>query len=370
MLTRRSFSRRLGFAGAVSLWTEAALAQRALVRGHFPPGTVWLNANENPDGPGAAAIEAMNKVVPHSWRYHYQEFGEFYARVARSEGLQAEQVLVGAGSTEILHAAIDVFTSPDRPLITLHPTFEMPEAVTRALGRPVLKVPLSPRHAADVKRMAEEAEKARGGLLYLCNPNNPTSTITRKNDLRWLVANLPPNTVLLVDEAYIHFSDDPELESALGFVRDGKDVIVVRTFSKIYGMAGLRVGFGCAKPEFIERMTPFRDNVVSVVSARAVAAALEEGGQFVSGRRARTRRIRGALCDWLREREIGYIEPNANFIMIDVRRDVRQVIPEMVRRGVAPGRPFPPLDTMLRVTIGTAEDMEKFKQVFMEVYKA
>lgn len=369
-MTRRLFGKRLALSAMASFWTEAALAQRALVSGDVPPGTVWLNANENPEGPCRAALEAMAEALGATGRYHYQEYRDFVAAIARSEGLEARQVLVGAGSSEVLQVAVWAFTGPARPLIYSEPTFELPIGIARALGHPVIPVPLTEAYGADVKRMAAEAEKAGGGLIYLCNPNNPTSTITPKGDIAWLVANLPPETVLLIDEAYIHFSTDPQLESALGYVCQDKEVIVTRTFSKIYGMAGLRVGFGCARPELITRLGALRSNVVSYVSARAVLAALSQLPDMLDERRARLAAVRGDLCDWLREREIGYLEPHANFVMIDVRRDVREVIPELVRRGVAPGRPFPPLTHMLRVSIGTAAEMEKFKRAFAEVYRA
>jgi histidinol-phosphate aminotransferase len=369
-MTRRSFGKRLAFGATATLWTEAALAQRALVSGEVPPDTVWLNANENPEGPCRAALEAMAEALATTGRYHYQEYRDFVAAIARSEGLEPQQVLVGAGSSEILQVAVWAFTGPSRPLIYPEPTFELPISLTRALGHPAIPVPLTESYAADVKRMAAEAEKAGGGLIYLCNPNNPTSTITPKDDIAWLVANLPPQTVAMIDEAYIHFSTDPELESALGYVCQEKDVLVTRTFSKIYGMAGLRVGFGCARAGLIARLSALRNNVVSYVSARAVLAALSQLPDMLTDRRERLAAIRRDLCQWLREREIDYLEPHANFVMIDVRRDVREVIPELVRRGVAPGRPFPPLQNMLRVSIGTAAEMEKFKRAFSEVYRA
>lgn len=369
MITRRGFARAVA-AITAGAWSERALAQRALVRGELARDMVWLNANENPDGPCPKAIEAMREVLAHSWRYHYQEFGDFYAAVARSEGLSREEVLVGAGSSEILHAAIDVFTAPDRPLITMWPTFEAPDGIARALGRPVIRVPLTGRYAADVKGMAAEAAKAGGGLIYLRNPNNPTGAVTPRSDIEWLMANLPANTVVLIDEAYIHFGDTPDLATALPYVKQGKDVIVARTFSKIYGMAGLRVGFGCAKPHFIRRMEPFRDNVISIVSARAARAALEEAATLIPERRARVARLRDELCAWLKQHGFGFIESHANFVMIDVGRDVRDLLPAMYRKGVAPGRPFPPLDHMLRVSIGTAGEMEKFREVLLQVTRA
>ncbi|MEK7406391.1 MAG: aminotransferase class I/II-fold pyridoxal phosphate-dependent enzyme [Acidobacteriota bacterium] len=369
MISRRRFTGKLAWLGAAaSMGAERALAQRSLLERKAPPGMVWLNANENPDGPCPAAIKAMSEALPLAWRYHYQEMPDVYAAIARNEQLEPAQVLVGAGSAEILHIAVDAFTSPTRPLITPVPTFEAPIDITAALGRKVIRVPLTKDYAADVRRLAEEATRAGGGVIYLCNPNNPTANLTPKAEVAWLAQNLPRDTVLLVDEAYLHFVEGYEEISALPYVRQGKEVVVTRTFSKIYGMAGLRVGFGCARPDLIQRMRPFRAGVISYVSARAVLAALEEGPRPIAERRARLARVRGGLCEWLRQKKLGYIEPQANFMMIDVGRDVRELGQALWEKGIAVGRPFPPLDHMLRVTIGAEQDMAKFRAAFEQVY--
>ncbi len=371
MLTRRGFAARFGLGLAAGrMLPEMAYAQRALIPGDLPKDMVWLNANENPAGPPKSSIQAMIEVLPSAGRYHYQEGRDFYSALARSEDLAPENILTGSGSSEMLHAAVDAFTAPDRPLILMHPTFEGPGEVARGLNRKVIRVPLTPQYQADVRKLAEEAGKSGGGLIYVCNPNNPTSTITPKAEIAWLVQNLPPDTVLLVDEAYIHFSDSPDLATALPYVRQGKNVVVARTFSKIFGMAGLRAGFVCARPELIERMQPFRNNILSVVAMRAVLAALAETGTLIPERRATNARIRRELCDWLHERGLTYLEPHANFMMIDVGRDAREFITKMPPMGVAVGRPFPPLDRMLRVTIGSDQDMQKFREVFWKVYQA
>jgi len=371
MLTRRGFA-GFGLAALTGrMLPEAAYAQRAAVHGKLPADMVWLNANENPEGPPRSSIEAMAKVLPEGGRYHYQEFGEFYAAVARSEDLSADQILIGAGSSEVLHAAIDAFTSPTRPLITVAPTYEGPiDLTSRGLNRTVQQVSLEPPYVPDVKKLVEHAGKAAASLIYICNPNNPTSSVTPKKDLAWMIENLPPDTVLLIDEAYAHFADTPEFESALGYVRQGKNVVVTRTFSKIYGMAGLRAGFAASTPELIARMAPFRNNVISIVTVRAVLAALEEARTLIPERRAKFIRIRRELCAWLRDRGLSYIEPQANFIMIDVGRDAREFISAMPPRGVAVGRPFPPMTNFLRVSIGSDRDMAKFREVFWSVYKA
>lgn len=370
MLTRRGFA-GVGLAAlAGRMMPEMAYAQRAAVHGTLPKDMVWLNANENPDGPPQSSIEAMMKVLPEGGRYHYQEFHSFYATVAHSEDLTPDEILVGSGSSEILHAAVDAFTSPTRPLITIAPTYEGPvDVAAKGLGRKVVRVPLEPPYVPDVKRLVKEADSAGGGLIYLCNPNNPTATVTPKKDLAWMVENLPPNTIALIDEAYIHFGDTPELESALGYVRQSKNVVVTRTFSKIYGMAGLRAGFGCASPELIAKMAPFRNNVISIVTARAVLAALAEARTLVPERRAKLIRIRRELCAWLRERQVPYIDTQANFLMIDVGRDAREFIENMPAKGVAVGRPFPPMTSFLRVSIGSDHDMARFRDVFWSVYK-
>jgi histidinol-phosphate aminotransferase len=370
MITRRNFAARIGAAVAAGrMLPEMAYAQRAMIQGNLPPNMVWLNANENPLGPPKSSLAAMADVLPASGRYHYQEVRDFYAALAHSEDLQPENVLVGSGSSEMLHAAVEAFTSPDRPMIVMYPTYEGPPEVARALQRQVVKVPLLPDYSADVRKLAEAADKMRGGLIYMCNPNNPTSAITPKAEVSWLVRNLPADTVLLIDEAYIHFGESKDLESALPYVRQGKNVVVARTFSKIYGMAGVRAGFVCAPPELIERMRPFRNNVLSIIAIRAVLAALGESHTLIPERCAVNAHVRAELCSWLRERKLAYIEPQANFMMIDVGRNAREFITKMPPMGVAVGRPFPPLDNMLRVTIGTGEEMQKFRDVFWRVYQ-
>jgi histidinol-phosphate aminotransferase len=370
VLTRRVFTAGAALAAGRML-TEAALAQRAAVPlADLPKDMVWLNANENPLGPPRAAIEAMTQALPTTGRYHYQEYRDFYAELARSEELAPEQVLVGAGSSEVLHAAVDAFTSAEKPLVSITPTYEGPIDVTRGYGREVIRVPLTVAYTADVKALVEAAERTKAGLIYLCNPNNPTGTVTPKGDIEWLVSNLPKGAIALIDEAYVHFAETPEMESALKHVRAGKDVVVTRTFSKIHGMAGLRAGFACARGELIRAMSPFRNNVISYVAVRAVLAALADTPNFLPQRRAAILKTRRELYGWLRERDLDYIESHANFVMIDLKRDIRPIIMAMPPKGVAVGRPFPPMDTFLRVSIGTDADMAKFREVFWSVYQA
>lgn len=370
-INRRGFARDLGTLTVLGPFMgELFLAGRATGSTAMRSDMIWLDANENPAGPPPSALSAIINGAASTARYHFDEFAGFAEAIADSEGLASEQVLFGIGSGEIINAAICAFASASRPLITATPTYEIPIEFAKKLGKSVIQVRLTKDWEFPVKKLAEEAAKAGGGLIYLCNPNNPTSSRTSKQDLNWLVCNLPLNTILLVDEAYIHFADPGEIESAMKYVKDSRNVIVTRTFSKIYGMAGARAGFGCAKADLIREMNQFRNNVIPILGLRAAMAALGERAALIPSRRASVSRIRSEMCEWLRQKNIQYVQPYANFIMIDIGRDVRSFGTEMFGRGVAVGRPFPPFYHMLRVTLGTDQEMVRFREVFWEVYTA
>jgi histidinol-phosphate aminotransferase len=331
------------------------------------PEPLWLNANEYPEGPPVASVAAMNATLGQSNRYHYSEFDAFYRSLAENLRLGSDNLLLGAGSSEVLHCAVEAFVTRDQPFITSWPSFEMGAELAAAKGYQVIKIPLTSQYAADVRALAAAASRAGGGLIYICNPNNPTSSVTLPRDIKWLVDNLPARTNLLIDEAYIHFAAASESDTAMDLLARGRNIMVLRTFSKIYGMAGLRIGFVAATPELIKRMMPYRNNVISIVSVRAVQAALQVGAKLISQRRDYIRRNRDEFVAWCSRNRIKYIEPNANFIMIDTQRDVRNVVSKLVARGVVPGRPFPVYETMLRVTIGSADEMAKFTNIFADV---
>lgn len=369
MVTRRSFMRNVGVLGAAGVYFgESLVAPNAAQAAVEKSTTVWLDSNENPAGPPAAAIDAMVKGAPASWRYHFDEFDDFSRAIAKSEQVSPQQVMFGVGSSEVIASAICAFATTAKPMITASPTYDIIVALARSLGRPVIEVPLTAQWSYPVKEFAAAAEKAGGGMIYLCNPNNPTGSITANDDIRWLVNNLPPDTVLFVDEAYLEFADPALVESAIKYVREDKNIVIARTFSKIFGMAGVRSGYGCARADLIAAIHPFMDNVIPFVAVRASMAALQEKATLVSERRKANARVRGELCQWLDERKIRYIPTHTNFVMIDVKRDVREFGAAMLRQGVAVGRPFPPLQNMLRVTIGTDENMQRFREVFSKVH--
>ena len=364
MLTRRHFG-VLSFSALAA--GEAAFARRYLEGSKFPTNLTLINSNENPEGPPPVSIEAMKSALALGGRYRDQDMDALAGEIAAMEKIRPEEVMMASGSSEALNCALYAFTSKKTPVITCIPVYEQPIWMSQVMGHGLVTPPLKSDYTFDVQRLAEESKKTEGGLIYVCNPNNPTSTITPTAAIDWLVANMHENAILAVDEAYIHF--DPKVASAMKHVSAGKRVIVFRTFSKIYGMAGLRVGLACANTDLIGKMVPYRSNSISVVGVYAASAAINDPS-VVTGRRQRLNGTRDKVCAWLRQQGFETLEPHTNFFMIDLRRDVRPVIEGMMKQGVAVGRPFPPLNTMLRVTVGSEADMAKFRSAFANVMRA
>ncbi|HLX08711.1 MAG TPA: histidinol-phosphate transaminase [Thermoanaerobaculia bacterium] len=333
-----------------------------------PGDVVRLSSNENPYGPSAAAFDAMREAFGLAWRYPDEHLDALAEDLARLHGVERGQVLLGAGSSEILQLAALAFTAPGRPVVVAEPTFESLPRHARHHGAEALAVPLTADYRHDLPKMLAAAPDP--GLLYVCNPNNPTASITPKAELRSLLARVPERTVVLVDEAYHHFVEDRDYESVLPLVAAHPNLLVTRTFSKIYGMAGMRCGYGVAQPALISRLSEHqaRDSV-NVLGLAAARASLRDAEQVSRGRRL-NREVKTALYGELDRLGLAYIRSEANFLMIDVRRPVPPVIQALRGRNVEVGREFPALPHHLRVTIGTTEQMQAFVAAFRQVMAA
>ena len=238
--SRRNFARfssMLAAGAAIPFFNESAMAQLSMI-GPLPADAVKINANENPLGPCKEAAEAIHGVVQKGGRYMYEETFSFASTLAEVEGLKASYVMPFAGSSDPLHRAVLAYTSPTKSFVMGDPGYEAGQRAAQFIGAKVHRVPLTKDFKHDVKAMATADPNA--GLIYICNPNNPTGTITPKVDIEWLVKNKPAGSLLLLDEAYIHLSHSAVPGSYL--IAQDKDVIILRTFSKLYGMAGLRAG--------------------------------------------------------------------------------------------------------------------------------
>src|SRR5438093_7766204 len=270
-ISRRDFARLLGAGAAAALVRPAG--SFAKQSDHIPApsavGVVRLSANENPYGPSQKALKAMTDSFTLACRYPDEHNNVLIEKLAKLNGVDHHQILLGDGSSEILKLCAETFTGKDRgPLVAADPTFEAILSQATVNSAEVVKVPLTSSFAHDLPKMLSAAKR---GLIYICNPNNPTASITPKGELRDFIAQTPPKIMLLVDEAYFHFADSPDYESVIPLVKDHSNLIVSRTFSKVYGMAGLRCGYCVAQKETIERMR--RNQMWDSVNCMALAAA-------------------------------------------------------------------------------------------------
>src|SRR2546421_8616773 len=328
-------------------------------------GIVRLSANENPYGPCPKALQAMTDSFGLACRYPDEHNNVLIDKLAKLNGVNHDQILLGDGSGEILKLCAETFTRPQNgKLVAADPTFEAILNNATANGAEVAKVPLTSGFAHDLPKMLTAA---KGGLIYICNPNNPTASITPKDELHEFIVKTTPDTMILVDEAYFHYADSPDYESVIPLVEERPNLIVSRTFSKIYGMAGLRCGYCVAQKETVERMR--RNQMWDSVNCMALAAAtasLDDPDQVTNSKRS-TNEARQFTTSELDKMGYKQIPSQANFIMFDCKRPVVPIIQAMKERNVHVGRVFPALPNHMRLTIGKRSEMESFFAAFREV---
>ena len=361
-LSRRSFLRdSVLVAGAAGIGmpalARADAAPPALAAAGMP--LVQIGANEYPDGPSAAALKAIVEIAPQGGRYLFESQLELLGELSRQLGVGMNHMMPYAGSTEPLDYAMLAFTSPQKPLVTADPTFESGWRAAERNGARVIKVPLRKDWSHDVQAMC--AADAQAGVIYICNPNNPTGSVTSRQDIEYALAHKPAGSVLLVDEAYIHFSDSAA--SVVDMVAAGEDVVVLRTFSKLYGMAGIRLGYAVARPDLLDKLKHYSINSLPVTAVAAGLASLRDP-QLVPARRARNTALREDVVAWLTDRGYSCSASESNCFMLDVKRPAQEFIDAMATYGVMVGRSWPGFPTQSRITIGTPDDMARFKQAF------
>jgi len=369
-LRARGFSRRhfgriatmLGAGAAVlPFYNEPALAQLSAVSGEVSPDAVKINANENPLGPCAEACAAIHAIAQKGGRYLYEETFEFQKTMADVEGLKPDYVQPFAGSSAPLHQAVLALTSPTKPFVTASPGYEAGERAAKFIGAKVIAVPLTSSYAHDVRAMAAASPDA--GLIYVCNPNNPTGTLTSREDIEWLLANKPKGSILLLDEAYIHIAGAPMCSD---LVAKDKELIILRTFSKIYGMAGIRAGAALGRPDLLQRIVPYSSGAMPVTAMAAATASLKSKS-VVPERRKIIGDTRADVLGFLEKHRFKYVPSVSNKFMVDVRRPGGEIIEAMRKENVYIGRVWPAWPTYVRVSIGTPQEMEKFKTAFLKV---
>ncbi len=375
-ISRRRFAQLLGAGAACAVVRPALTLAKPVQQPATHPvrtGIVRLSSNENPYGPSPKALKAMSDSFGLACRYPDEHAEALVAALAKMNNVEPGQILLGDGSGEILKLCADVFTGPltnsnaaaDRgALVAADPTFEAILYHAKLNAAEIVRVPLTSSYSHDLPKMMAAT---KDGLVYICNPNNPTASISPKNEVREFIEKAPARTMILVDEAYHHYADSSDYESAIPLVRDHPNLIVTRTFSKIYGMAGLRCGYCVAQSLAIERLRVRQawdsTNIMALAAARA---SLDDPDLVRKGRQLNSE-TRAFTISELEKMGYTTIPSQANFIMIDVKRPVVPLIPSLLNHKVEVGRLFPAMPNHLRLTIGKKAEMEAFLAAFRQV---
>jgi histidinol-phosphate aminotransferase len=352
-------ARRRGMGGAADMGEMRQL----------PPDTIVISSNENPLGPAQAARTAMADATALGGRYDKTGVARAtVTTISEQFGLKPGYVELYPGSGGPLDMALMSNISPDHGLVCADPSYEQGPRAAAAAKAPLKMVPLTSTYAHDVKAMV--AADPNAGAFYIVNPNNPTGTMTPRQDILWLLKNKPTGSVVIVDEAYFHFSND---ESIIDQVAADQDIIVLRTFSKIYGMAGIRAGFAFARPDLLARFQSISPEIrlrsvasVSLISAAGAGASLRDPTLVPTRRKINTDN-REATLEFLEKGGYKYLPGSqANFFMVDVKRSGREFQQNMLNEKIAIGRTWKALPSFVRVTVGTADEMAKFQAAFVK----
>ncbi len=354
-------------AAAQSLLTAPAFAQQQAARGI--KGATRIGANECWTGPFPAGVEAIRESAAFgNWYDPDNYMGDLVSTVAKVEGLPEETVRVWPGSGGPLVSIVAAYCSPTKGLVTADPTFESAWRTADYVKAPIAKAPQAIGKGSDVKAML--AANPNAGLYYICSPNNPTGTVTPLADIKWLLDNKPADAMLLVDEAYLHFSGAP---SAATFLAGRKDLIVMRTFSKLFGMAGVRLGLTFADPEVQKRIMLFGPAAGGIsITAMACGNAVYTQADLIKARRAEMIANREETIAWLTKKGI-MVHPGsqANMFMVDWKtKPAKEMQTALLAENIQIGRNWPIWPTVSRVTVGSAADMAKFRAAMDKTYKA
>jgi histidinol-phosphate aminotransferase len=378
-ISRRSFVATLGATGAgalglplinwrghESLYAFQGVADRRADRMLAErPGMIRLDSNENPNGPGERVFETIRRSLTKSNRYPVKAEDDLIAAIAQVNGVKPENIILGCGSGELLRAAVYAFTTTDHGLVSPEPTFEAPGNFAKFLGRPVMAPKVDSELKLDLNAMTDSAKGA--GLVFFCNPNNPTATVHGKAAVQQYidaVNKISPQTIVLVDEAYHEYVEDPSYSTAIPLALANPRVVVTRTFSKVFGIAGLRIGYAVGQPAVVAKMASWllgsNTNQLGLIAATAAVT----DAPHIALEQKRNRATRAFTRKFFQDAGFKVFGSDANFMMVDIHRDSKAFKLECVKHNVAVGRQFPALPNYVRVSIGTMEEMKKALPVF------
>jgi histidinol-phosphate aminotransferase len=362
MISRRSLFKAAGFTAAVAAtsgFPDSLLTWAEPLREQSPGGPILLNSNENAYGPFPSVL-AMPSPFRDANRYPDFSVEQLVKRLAKTHNVNADQIIIGCGSTEILKLAVSAFTGPGKKLVMATPTFEAVGFYANATKADVVKVPLAASYAHALVAMGIEAQKDPG-LVYICNPNNPTGSVTPRRSLESFIRELPKNCYVLMDEAYHDFvTVSADYASFIESSVHDDRVIVARTFSKIFGMAGLRLGYAVASPATAKLLRVHQQqDSINIFALRCGATSLDDPDERQIAA-TRNNNDREAFMHEASVRKITAIPSWTNFVMINSLRPVKTVIEHFNQNNIRIGRPFPPMDTFARISLGKPDQMKAF----------
>jgi histidinol-phosphate aminotransferase len=379
-VSRRTFFRTLGIGGAGLVGSRfltqeelTLFAQQGGGRRPYDPSEIRISSNENPRGPGEAALEAIRGRVNVRVGRYPDNIQELNATIARILGGKPENVLIATGSGSELEAAARSYTGPGKFLVNGSPSYSSTDRTAQNTMKAEVKlVPLTKDLKLDLNAMATMAKGA--GFVFICNPNNPTSTIYSAKEIGDFIAKVKaasPNTAIHIDEAYIDYHDTPSLPTAAPYTLQYPDVFLTRTFSKAYGMAGLRLGYAYGQPGTLKKLSDaWGLGSVNTLTAAAAIASLNDTAHMEAERRE-NKRVRDFTLNWFKSK--GYDAPasHSNFVFVNIKRPAAIFRDACAKEKVFVGRDFPPMEkTHARISIGTWEEMNKAVEVFDRVLTA
>jgi histidinol-phosphate aminotransferase len=371
--TRRAFVRAVGVGGASMLALHRhAWAELFQVPGAArPPRPLLLHNNENPLGPGPAVLDAVRSALGQggpAGRYPWDDVAQLHQAIADRFGVSPENVVTGCGSTQVLRMAVQVFTSPVKPLVAGQLTYEECAGYADLVGTPVRAIPVDRALKLDLGAMAESSRGA--GVVFVNNPNNPTATLLSGDAMDAFIERVhaaAPDGVVLIDEAYHDYVTDPSHRTQVPRAIKDPRVVVARTFSKAHGMAGMRVGYAISHPDTIKRLAWEGPNAMNVAGIVAATASIKDEARL-QRESARNTEARKYTIDWFSRSGFAATDSQTNFVFVDIRRPAKGFRDACREQGVLVARDFPPLDkSHARISIGTLDEMKRAVDVFGNV---
>ncbi len=370
-MNRRDWLKRGSAVGALTLLggqtIASTLTEKEIQMFNPRPLTnpAQLNFNENPFGPSARVRKAMTEAFDRGCRYPSSYLDQLIDKIARKEGVTPDHIVIGGGSTEGLKVTGLTYANNGGEIIAARPTFLAMLNYAKQWGGTINWVDLDDTLTHDVDEM-EKRITSKTKLIFLCNPNNPTSTLLEKNKLIDFVSSASKKTIVFSDEAYYDFIEEKNYPSMISMVKKGENVIVSRTFSKVYGLAGLRIGYLIAKPEIANRL---RRNVVANTNVLAIQAAITamDDNEFYEFSLKKVKEGKQLMYQTMDQMNLEYLKSNTNFIFFKTGRDIGTFNRQMLQEGVKVGRPFPPYTDWCRISMGTIEEVQMFNKALKKV---